>query len=180
MKKLAVLALAACALTPAFAQTNVGVSIGINQPGVYGRIDIGNNPQPRVIYAQPVVIAPSPVAVYQRPIYLYVPPGHQKHWDKHCQRYNACGQPVYFVQETWVRERYEEQHRYKDRDDRGHGRGQPGRTRHERARRARDGAERRVGRETSEVPRGGATPGRGGGRREGSAHPHTVGRAHQT
>ena len=31
---------------PAFAQTNVGVSVAVSQPGVYGRIDIGNVPQP--------------------------------------------------------------------------------------------------------------------------------------
>lgn len=123
MKKIALLAISACLLAPAFAQTSVGVSIGINQPGVYGRIDIGNYPQPRVIYAQPVVIVQSPIAVHRQPIYLYVPPGHQKNWRKHCHRYNACGQPVYFVQEDWVRERYEERHARDDRDDRGRGRG---------------------------------------------------------
>ena len=73
----------------ASAQTNVGVSIGINQPGVYGRIDIGNYPAPAVVYAQPILIAPPRVAL--RPVYLYVPPGHQKHWAKHCAYYNACG-----------------------------------------------------------------------------------------
>ena len=65
-------------------------------------------PQPRLIYAQPVVIVPSPVAVYQQPIYLYVPPKHQKNWKHDCRRYNACGQPVYFVRDDWVRERYDE------------------------------------------------------------------------
>lgn len=123
MKKLLTLALAfaASALTPAMAQTNVGVSIGIQQPGVYGRIDIGNYPRPMLVYPQPMVIAPSPVAVYQQPIYLYVPPGHQKNWAKHCYRYSACGQPVYFVQESWVRERYEERraHEGRGRDGRG-------------------------------------------------------------
>lgn len=124
MKKILALAASAWVLAtvPAMAQTSVGVSIGIQQPGVYGRIDIGNYPAPRIIYPQPVVIAPSPVAVYQQPIYLYVPPGHQKNWAKHCYRYNACGQPVYFVQEQWVRERYEER-RHHDGYDRGHGRG---------------------------------------------------------
>ena len=79
MKKILALALVACAVAPAaWSQTSVGVSIGINQPGVYGRIDIGNAPPPRLIYPQPIIIAQSPVAVYQRPIYLYVPPGHQK------------------------------------------------------------------------------------------------------
>ncbi len=114
MKNLAAVVLTALTALPAlaFAQTNVGVSIGINQPGVYGRIDIGNVPPPAVIYPQPVVIVPSPVTVYQRPVYLYVPPGHQKNWAKYCGRYAACGQPVYFVQESWVRDRYEH-----DRDD---------------------------------------------------------------
>jgi hypothetical protein len=129
------LALAACALAPVFAQTNVGVSIGINQPGVYGRIDIGNYPPPRLVYPQPVIIVQGPVAVHRQPIYLYVPPGHQKNWGKHCARYNACGQPVYFVQEDWVRERYDDRrahdHRGEERGDyrkekghdKGHGKG---------------------------------------------------------
>ncbi|MES2583684.1 MAG: hypothetical protein V4627_13275 [Pseudomonadota bacterium] len=120
MKKLLALALAACAITPTFAQTNVGVSIGINQPGVYGRIDIGAFPQPRLVYPQPVVIVQTPTAVHRQPVYLYVPPGHQKNWGKHCGRYNACGQPVYFVQEDWVRERYEER---RDHGPHGHGKG---------------------------------------------------------
>ena len=34
------------------------------------------------------------------PLSLYVPPGHQKNWGKYCGRYNACGQPVYFVQKN--------------------------------------------------------------------------------
>jgi len=107
MKQLAALALAAAALSPALAATSVGVSIGINQPGVYGQVSFGNLPPPLVVYPQPVIYAPPRVQVVQQPIYLYVPAGHQKHWGKHCGRYNACGRPVYFVQETWVRERYE-------------------------------------------------------------------------
>jgi hypothetical protein len=106
------------ALPVVHAQTNVGVSISVVQPGLYGRIDIGNLPAPAVIYPQPLVIAPTPVAVVQRPIYLYVPPGHQKNWSKHCAHYGACGQPVYFVQESWVRERYDHDHH-----DNGHGKG---------------------------------------------------------
>jgi hypothetical protein len=128
MKQIAALALATCAFAPAaWSQTSVGVSIGINQPGVYGRIDIGNTPPPRVIYPKPVVIVQSPVAVYQRPIYMYVPPGHQKKWNKYCNRYAACGQPVYFVQENWVRERYDHRH---DHDDHGWQRGRYDRDNH--------------------------------------------------
>lgn len=110
-KHLAVLAVSSLLAAGAFAETNVGVSIGVYQPGVYGRIDIGNYPRPAVVYSQPIIIAPQPVVVRPQPVYLYVPPGHQKNWAKHCSRYGACGQPVYFVQESWVRERYDEQHR---------------------------------------------------------------------
>ena len=126
MKKIVVLAIGLCAMVQVFAQTSVGVSIGINQPGVYGRIDIGNYPQPRLLYPQPVVIVESPVAVHRSPIYLYVPQGHQQNWGRYCGRYNACGQPVYFVQEDWVRERYDERHERRERGDgpgnsQGHG-----------------------------------------------------------
>lgn len=107
-KALALVAVFAAAT--ASAQTSVGVSVSVNQPGVYGRIDIGNMPPPPVIYAKPIIYAPPRVQVVQQPMYLYVPPGHQKNWGKHCRRYNACGQPVYFVKESWVRERYEHEH----------------------------------------------------------------------
>jgi hypothetical protein len=76
-----------------------------------------------------VIIAPSRVATYQRPIYLYVPPGHQKHWAKHCGQYKACGQPVYFVQENWVREHYHSDVRNDRRDD-DRGRGYHGKDKH--------------------------------------------------
>jgi hypothetical protein len=121
-------ALAVTAMAPALA-ADVGVSVSIGQPGFYGRIDIGNYPQPQVIYPQPVVIAPAPYAVVQRPIYLRVPPGHAKNWGKHCGRYAACGQPVYFVQDGWYQNvyapHYREEHRHDKRggrDDRRRGR----------------------------------------------------------
>lgn len=122
MKRLVTLALAACAALPSFAQTNVGVSVRINQPGVYGRVDFGNVPPPPVVFADPIVVRPARVVVQQAPMYLYVPPGHQKHWAKHCHRYNACGHPVYFVQERWLQERYETHHHGKKWHHRGHGR----------------------------------------------------------
>lgn len=103
--------------------TDVGVSVQVNQPGLYGRIDIGQVPAapPVVVYPQPVVIAPTPVAVQQQPIYLHVPPGHAKNWAKHCGKYNACGQPVYFVQEQWYQQQYVPAQRYRGDDDRKHG-----------------------------------------------------------
>lgn len=100
----AVVIIMAIATTPVFA-ADVGVSVSIGQPGFYGRIDIGNVPQPQVIYSQPVVIQRAPSAPSQ-PIYLRVPPGHEKNWSKHCRKYNACGQPVYFVRDDWYNNEY--------------------------------------------------------------------------
>lgn len=115
---------AALALAASSAQAQVGVSVSVQQPGVYGRIDIGNAPPPPVVYARPVVIQRPVVVAPAEPVYLYVPPGHQKKWSKHCHRYNACGQPVYFVKESWVRERYEHEHPHDHRhDDHHHGKG---------------------------------------------------------
>lgn len=122
MKKLLYAAALAAStfVTPANAvTTDVGVSVTVGQPGFYGRIDIGNNvPRPAVLYAQPVIIHQPPARVVQQPIYLRVPPGHAKHWSKHCGKYDACGRPVYFVQEQWYEEIYRSRHRE------SHGKGQ--------------------------------------------------------
>ena len=80
---------------------DVGVSVEVSQPGVYGRIDIGRFPQPQVIVPQPVVIARPVVVAQPQPVYMWVPPGHRKDWGKHCRHYNACGVPVYFVRHDW-------------------------------------------------------------------------------
>jgi hypothetical protein len=90
---------------PALAD-DVGVSVSIGQPGFYGRIDIGNYPQPQLVYPTPVIIQPMPMGVAPQPIYLRVPLGHRKNWRKHCQRYGACGQPVYFVHDNWYNNVY--------------------------------------------------------------------------
>lgn len=102
--------------TSAFASAaDVGVSVRIGDPNFYGRIDIGQFPQPRVIYERPVIIRSVPVEVIQEPIYLRVPPGHQRNWRRFCGRYDACGQRVYFVHNDWYQReyipRYREEHR---------------------------------------------------------------------
>jgi len=110
---------------PTFA-ADVGVSISVGQPGFYGQIDIGNVPQPPVVYAQPVVITPSPEYVSAQPIYLHVPPGHEKHWSKHCGEYHACGRPVYFVRDDWYNNEYVPHYKHGGGDhggDSGHGHG---------------------------------------------------------
>ena len=127
MKRLLFLATVLVTVIPAMA-ADVGVSINIGQPGFYGRIDIGNAPQPRLIYSEPIVIERQ-VRYVGSPLYLRVPPGHAKDWSKHCRKYNACNQQVYFVQDDWYnnvyvpsyRERYEDR-REDRRDDRGYDR----------------------------------------------------------
>jgi hypothetical protein len=99
MKSLFFAAAILAATAPAMAATDVNVSITTGSPNFYGRIDIGNLPQPRVINVEPIIIRSQPRMV--APIYLRVPPGHIKHWSKHCARYNACGQRVYFVHDEW-------------------------------------------------------------------------------
>lgn len=128
MKRICLAAVLVALAASSGAQTNVGVSVQVSQPGLYGRIDIGQAPTPPVVvYQQPVVITPVPVAVHQRPIYLHVPPGHAKHWAKHCGEYNACGQPVYFVREEWYQQQYvpaQRKHgKYDGHPGKGHGKG---------------------------------------------------------
>ena len=107
------LAAAALAGSATVQAADVGVSIGISQPGVYGRVDIGRFPQPAVIVPQPVLVMPQPaVAVAPQPVYLWVPPGHRKHWRKHCHEYGACGVPVYFVQDRWYQQHVMAPHRH--------------------------------------------------------------------
>jgi hypothetical protein len=124
MKRLCLsLALAALSL-PGVAATAVGVSIGIDQPGVYGRIDIGRAmAPPMLMYPQPMVIVPTPVAVVQQPIYLRVPPAHAGDWRRHCGYYAACGQPVYFVREDWYQRHYRVEREDWHEKQHGHGHG---------------------------------------------------------
>ena len=102
---------------------DVGISVSIGQPGFYGRIVLGDVPPPRVIYTAPVVIQRR--EVMRSPIYLRVPVGHEKNWGKYCGKYQACGQPVYFVQNDWYQQeyapRYRAEHRdYRERDERAY------------------------------------------------------------
>ena len=130
MKRTTLALILAALAAPALA--DVGLSVSVDQPGVYGRIDIGNSePPPQVIYSQPVVVEAIP-GPPPAPIYLHVPPGHERHWRHHCAEYNACGQPVYFVHDDWYRTQYVPRHpeyRHDDRDydrrdhDHGHDHG---------------------------------------------------------
>jgi hypothetical protein len=122
MRKFFILALFACG--PAMA-TDVSVSVAIGDPRFYGQIDIVSLPRPRLILPAPVVIHVIPVGVVRAPVYLRVPPGHEKHWDRHCAEYKACGVPVYFVEDGWYNTVYVPAYRAKhgrpDDPGKGHG-----------------------------------------------------------
>jgi hypothetical protein len=91
----AALALGATAAAAQSVRVTVGGEIA---PGVYGRVDISNRPSPPpLVFPQPVVIVKHQHTAVMSPIYMHVPPGHARNWSKHCSKYSACNQPVYFV-----------------------------------------------------------------------------------
>lgn len=109
---------------------DLGINVilsGEIQPGVYGQVQIGNSPRPPVVYEDPRVIVVDRRYERMEPIYLHVPPGHAKHWDKHCHEYNACSRRVYFVRSAEYEPNYRprEEERY-ERDDRDDDRGERG------------------------------------------------------
>jgi hypothetical protein len=116
------------------AQNASASDLGINvivageiHPGVYGQVQIGNAPRPVVVYEQPRVIVVDRRYEREEPIYLHVPPGHAKHWDKHCREYHACERRVYFVRseeyEPAYQERERERYEHEHHDNRKHGKG---------------------------------------------------------
>ena len=123
MKRFLLSLLGLAATVPVLA-AEVGVTVAISQPGVYGRVDIGRFPQPQVVVPQPVIIAPPRVVAVApapvQPVYMWVPYGHRKDWSRHCHQYNACGVPVYFVRHDWYDR---EVRRHHDHDDDHHGKG---------------------------------------------------------
>ena len=116
------------ALAPQAQAADVGLSLSLVQPGVYGRIDIGPQYRPEVVHAEPVWIE-RPRRVYRMPppVYLYAPVHHVRDWGRYCGRYSACGQPVLFVEDRWVRDWHEhrggEHKHHKHHKHHGHGHG---------------------------------------------------------
>ena len=108
MKKLLIIgAMLVSAASGASAQN---LSLQLGETGYYGSINLGNLRAPPVIYQQPMIIDRS-VQYSGQPMYMRVPPGHAKKWSKHCGAYNACGRPVYFVQDSWYNNTYAPQYR---------------------------------------------------------------------
>lgn len=100
-----VLALLLC--TPMTYADDLGINVvleGEIKPGVYGRVELGKNSHPELIYTEPRIVVVEEHE-HRRPVYLHVPPGHAKHWDKHCHEYHACSRPVYFIMSDEHREK---------------------------------------------------------------------------
>lgn len=104
------------AIAPAFA-ADVAVPAGLSPPHFYGRINISGYPQPKLIYSQPIVARR--VSLSRQPIYLHVAPGHAQNWRKHCHAYDACGERVYFVQDSWYKREFVPRYleRYRERQN---------------------------------------------------------------
>lgn len=121
MKKFPLLLLMSCGIgvmSSGVQANDLGINVvleGEIQPGVYGRVELGNNSHPDLVYTQPRVIVVEENHRYA-PVYLHVPPGHAKNWGKHCSKYNACNRPVYFIKSS----EYETDHHH-DHPNKGKG-----------------------------------------------------------
>ena len=118
MKKVLSLLATLLAAGPALA-LDVGVSVAIGDPNFYGNIVIGDAPPPVLVYREPMVVVQSQVVV--APIYLRVRAGQAQNWPQYCGQYNACGRPVYFVQDEYYNEVYAPH--YHKNHGKGHGNG---------------------------------------------------------
>ncbi len=117
--KLRGLIAALCVAATSAHAADVRVLINVGQPGYYGSIDVVGFPAPQLIYPEPIIVQPVPAGVVVAPVYLYVPAKEAKNWKKHCKKYNACGRPVYFVQDGWYSGVYVPVYKEK----KGHGKG---------------------------------------------------------
>jgi hypothetical protein len=112
---LAMLMAGSSSATPARA-ADVGVSVSVGQPGFYGRLDMGDYPEPQLLYRQPRMIQRGPSG--RPPVYMHVPPTHARNWRMHCAAYNACDERVYFVREGWYNNQYVPRYRDMNREAR--------------------------------------------------------------
>ena len=111
MKRLLAVAVLVVAAAAIPAQADIGLTINLGEPGFFGRIDIGDFPAPQLINRTARTIQRVPTN--RAPVYLLVPPGHAKHWKKHCHEYNACDQRVFFVSDEWYNREYVPRYREK-------------------------------------------------------------------
>lgn len=114
VKNLLLAAAALLATAPACA-AEVGALGDLGEPGHYGQIEIdfGHFPHPQLLFPKPVVIRQVDAGDAGDPVYMYVPEKQAKNWRKHCQKYNACDQRVFFVEDNWYNSVYVPKNRAK-------------------------------------------------------------------
>ena len=106
--------------------TDLGINVILAneiKPGYYGEVQIGNAPPPRIVYTRPITIVKERRYYEDEPVYLHVPPGHARHWSKHCAEYRACSRKVYFVRSEEYDpqyQRYERERNYNERHPHKH------------------------------------------------------------
>lgn len=140
MKKFIALAALALASLGASAQS---ITIGVDQPGMFGSITIHDDEDVRVYNSNPVAVHSTRSRL--APLYIRAPREHRLNWATYCVHYNACYREVYFVSDTWYdqnrghdywerRGRHFDGHRdrHHPRHHRGHGRHDHGHDRHDR------------------------------------------------
>jgi hypothetical protein len=97
---------------------DLGINVvleGEVKPGVYGRVELGRNSRPDLVYAEPRVIVVEEDHHHHHhdePVYLHVPPGHARNWGRHCHAYHACSRQVYFVMSDEYREKPKPKHKH--------------------------------------------------------------------
>lgn len=96
----------ALAATAPFAVSHAAQAPFVGDSGSFGPIDTDRkaSPRPKLVFASPKTVDRG--AKNNKPIYLRVPPEHAKSWGKHCQEYQACDRPAYFVADSWYNKTY--------------------------------------------------------------------------
>lgn len=110
MKK-SLFAVAAMLATVPAMPADVGTLGGLGEPGFYGQINIHRGARPQLVFPDPVVIREVDGGTAGDPVYMRVPAEHAKNWRKHCQKYNACDQRVFFVDDQWYTNVYVPEYR---------------------------------------------------------------------
>lgn len=99
---LAVLATSLSVFGTAALAADVVVKVG--EPGYFGRIEVLDAPKPVLISTEPVIIQRE--RMINEPTYVYVPADQRTNWAANCSKYEACGRPVYFVEDRWYNDVY--------------------------------------------------------------------------
>lgn len=115
MKKIVLALASVLAIATATAQS--GNVVPQHRSVAYGVVEM-DHPEPRVLNSHPVIVHRNRGNRHADPIFVYVPAHHRRNWTRFCGRYEACRQPVYFLNEVWYHRYLERQERREERRER--------------------------------------------------------------